>query len=273
MNPETDAANMITNTVVKVAVEGAEKAIKVSGSGAMGIAKIIAQEIKHPSKSKGKTSIRTLMQRSNVQKIFELKSQDLKDFAKNAKQYGLVYHVIRKKDTPNILQIMVNAEDAAKINRIYENLKIATPSPIEVSREQADQPLQNGEQEIRVTSDDPEFIDMLVDRRDLADPSSSRTDESHPSENSSADMKTDEIDTPVRVQNKDADKQDINPTSEKSYGENPTQGHIRDIPSDKMTVRKEGDPNKRPSVRKQLNEYRKAISEQVKRKREKTHGR
>lgn len=270
MNPETDAANMITNTVVKVAVEGAEKAIKVTGAGAMGIAKIIAQEIKHPSKSRGKTSIRTLMQRSNVQKIFELKSQDLKDFAKNAKQYGLVYHVIRKKDTPNILQIMVNAEDAAKINRIYENLKIAMPAPIEVSRENADQPLQSGEQEIRVTSDMPDFVDMLLGKQD-ANPSSARTDESHPSESSSEGLKIDEVTEPVRTQITDNDKSNINPTAEKPAGENPTVGHVREIPKDKMTVRSEGDPNKRPSVRKQLNEYRKAISEQVKRKKEKVN--
>lgn len=55
----------------------------------------------------------------------------------DAKRYGVVYCVLREaKDNPQgISEIMVRAEDAAKINRIVENIKIATVSDPEAIRE------------------------------------------------------------------------------------------------------------------------------------------
>ena len=58
-------------------------------------------------------------------------------FVADAKRYGVVYCVLREaKDNPQgISEIMVRAEDAAKINRIVENIKIATVSDPEAIRE------------------------------------------------------------------------------------------------------------------------------------------
>ena len=61
-------------------------------------------------------------------KVFTISKEHLKQFAKEAKRYGVVYCALRGKDksSDGLVDVMVRAEDASKINRIVERFKLAT---------------------------------------------------------------------------------------------------------------------------------------------------
>ena len=60
-------------------------------------------------------------------KVFAVKDEDLKRFCTEAKKYGVLYCVLKDKNaTDGITDIMVRAEDASKINRIFERFQLAT---------------------------------------------------------------------------------------------------------------------------------------------------
>ena len=111
----------------------------------------------------------------------------------------MVYCVLREaKDNPQgISEIMVRAEDAAKINRIVENIKIATVSDPETIRgnlsgkekEGSGQPVP--EQTHPQQSEDDRLLDEMLsgpaDRQETLreNPTAARTERSRPSEPSS----------------------------------------------------------------------------------------
>lgn len=49
------------------------------------------------------------------------------DRLKHAKQYGVLFAVIKDKDSGEKLDILFKAEDVAKLNRIYERMGYAVP--------------------------------------------------------------------------------------------------------------------------------------------------
>ena len=62
-------------------------------------------------------------------KIFSVKEEDFKKFAEEAKKYGVLYCALvkgKQKSRDGIVDIMVKAEDAAKINRIVERFNLSS---------------------------------------------------------------------------------------------------------------------------------------------------
>ena len=61
-------------------------------------------------------------------KVFTISEEHLKRFAQEAKRYGVVYCALRGKErsADGMVDVMVRAEDASKINRIVERFKLAT---------------------------------------------------------------------------------------------------------------------------------------------------
>ena len=65
-----------------------------------------------------------------------VKDENLKRFCTEAKKYGVLYSVLKDKNaTDGITDIMVRAEDASKINRIFERFKLATVDIGEIQNE------------------------------------------------------------------------------------------------------------------------------------------
>jgi hypothetical protein len=59
-------------------------------------------------------------------KVFAVKDTDLQRFCKEAKRYGVLYCVLKDRDAADgITDIMVRAEDASKINRIFERFQLS----------------------------------------------------------------------------------------------------------------------------------------------------
>ena len=55
-------------------------------------------------------------------KFFNLPATYMKEFVREAKEHGLLYVPIRNKQKSDYIELVVFADDAAKIQRIYDNL-------------------------------------------------------------------------------------------------------------------------------------------------------
>ena len=118
MNTSGDAAEQ----VVRLSLEGMEVAAKITGSAAKEVAALLYAALKNRDKNKikGRQRLTSMLRSGKELTIFTVKNKDMARFVADAKRYGVVYCVLREaKDNPHgVSEIMVRAEDAAKINRV-----------------------------------------------------------------------------------------------------------------------------------------------------------
>lgn len=128
MNHSGDAAEQI----IRISLEGVDYAIRIVGSGAKNLAVFLLAVFKSDgtedkTKLRGKERLINMLKSGKETKIFAVKNGDLKQFAAEAKRYGVAYCVLKEKDgSPNsTCEIMARAEDASKISRIVDRLEFA----------------------------------------------------------------------------------------------------------------------------------------------------
>ena len=132
MSYQGDAAEQ----VVRLSLETGEIAVRLAGSGAKQVAILLYAILKDQQKTKGKIRLSNLLRSGKELKVFAVKDGDLKKFCQEAKKYGVLYCVLKDKDaTDGITDIMVRAEDASKINRIFERFQLATVDMAQLKQE------------------------------------------------------------------------------------------------------------------------------------------
>ena len=198
MNNSGDAAEQ----VVRFSLEGTEVALKLTGSAAKNVAAAIYAVLKNRDKNKikGHQRLTGMLKSGKELKVFTVSEEHLKQFAREAKRYGVVYCALRgkEKSADGMVDVMVRAEDASKINRIVERFKLSTvdaasiKSEIEKSREErssgeAAAPAPPEQTQPEKSEEDRLLDEMLgapAQREEAApaNPSAARTDKSLPSE-------------------------------------------------------------------------------------------
>ncbi len=138
MNHSGDAAEQI----VRLSLEGIEVAARITGTAAKELATFIVAALKNESgnlKLKGKARMASMLKSGKSLEIFSVKNSDLQKFMQGAKQYGIVYCVLRdRKNALNgdgMSDILVKADDAPKISRVVERFKFATVDMAKIERE------------------------------------------------------------------------------------------------------------------------------------------
>lgn len=135
MNHSGDVAEQI----VKMSLEGFEIAAKITGSGAKNIAVMLYSILKNQDKNKikGRARLTSMLRSGKELKVFTVSEENLKQFTLEAKRYGIVYCALRGKNVSNdgLVDVMVRAEDASKINRIVERFKLATVDTASIKNE------------------------------------------------------------------------------------------------------------------------------------------
>ena len=194
MNNSGDAAEQI----VRISLEGTEVALKLTGSAAKNIAAAIYTVLKNRDKNKikGRQRLTAMLKSGKELKVFTISEEHLKRFAQEANRYGVVYCALRGKEKSDdgMVDIMVRAEDASKINRIVERFKLATVDAasikheIESSRaEQASAPA-TPEQTQPIKDESDRLLDEMmgapIQKEEAApqNPTAARTEKSPPSE-------------------------------------------------------------------------------------------
>lgn len=105
--------------VVRMSLEGAEVAAKITGAGAKQVAVLLYAILREQKKTKGKTRLTNMLRSGKELKVFAVKDTDLKQFCEASKKYGVLYCVLKDRNADDgITDVMVRAEDASKINRI-----------------------------------------------------------------------------------------------------------------------------------------------------------
>ena len=123
MNASAEAADQI----VRMSLNGVEVAAKITGQGAEKLTKLIIYIMQNQTQTKGKARLSQMLKSGKELKIFEVNDKDLAKFCSAAKKYGVLYTVLKDKNANDgKTEIMVRAEDSAKVAHIYERLGIAT---------------------------------------------------------------------------------------------------------------------------------------------------
>ena len=122
--------------VVRLSLETGEVAVKLAGEGAKQLAILLYAILREQKKTKGKTRLTNMLRSGKELKVFAVKDSDLQLFCREAKKYGVLYCVLKDRDaTDGLTDIMVRAEDASKINRIFERFNLAAVDMAEVRSE------------------------------------------------------------------------------------------------------------------------------------------
>ena len=120
MNYGADAADQI----VRYSMDGVEHILRISGAVAKNLAIFIAAVMKDQKKTKGKTRMVRMLKEKRPLKFFTVPDKKLRDFARAAKARGLLYVIIKDKKKKTDHEIMVFADDAAKMNRVLDKIGI-----------------------------------------------------------------------------------------------------------------------------------------------------
>lgn len=123
MNNGGDAAEQI----VRLSLEGFEVAAKLTGSAAKNIAILLVSVLKQEQQTKGKARLTNMIKSGKELKVFSIPNKDLKKFTEQAKRYGVLYCVLRDRNTKgdNVpVDVIARAEDASKIQRIVERFEL-----------------------------------------------------------------------------------------------------------------------------------------------------
>ena len=97
-------------------------ALKLSGMAAKNFALFVYAVLKDQKKIHGKTRLVRMLKEQRPFKFFNVPTENMKEFAKEAKVHGLLYVPIRNKKKADRIEVVVFADDASKIQRIFDNL-------------------------------------------------------------------------------------------------------------------------------------------------------
>lgn len=123
MNTSADAADQ----VVRMSLNGAEFALKVTGKGSIEAAKLLTKAIiaasKETNKTKGAIRLNNLIRSGRKLDIARIPDTDVKQFCTDAKHYGILYTVLKNKNSKDgVTEIMFKSDDREKFNMIFAKL-------------------------------------------------------------------------------------------------------------------------------------------------------
>lgn len=124
MSQTGEAAEQVVSMATNVTVKGVECVANLSGKAASSLASFLLAAIKDEKRVSGKTRMRSF--KGKPTQVFVINKSELKDFAAEARKYGVLYAaVVDKRNADGLCDIVVSAEDAAKVNRIADRFALS----------------------------------------------------------------------------------------------------------------------------------------------------
>ena len=168
MSISSDSAEQL----IRLYFEGAEFLLKISGSATKNIVAALYAMSKDKKVSKGKTRLVNMLKSDKELKIFSIKKNEMKIFAKQAKGYGVLYCALINKKNKNfddMVDIMVRAEDAPKINRIIERFNLTTVDKAKIVQDEINKELQEKGKDVSENIPDKGIEEKNVDDQMIDD--------------------------------------------------------------------------------------------------------
>lgn len=124
MNTSADAAEQ----VVRMTLNGVEVAARITGRSAERVATLLYAMSRDSKQTKSHLRLSEMLKSEKPFKVFAVKDGDLKEFCRHAKRYGIRYCIIKDRTaTDGTTDLLIGAEDAAKVNRIFDRYLMSRP--------------------------------------------------------------------------------------------------------------------------------------------------
>lgn len=262
MSANGEAAEQVT----RILLEGTEVLLRLSGKGAERAAVLVYTSLRQQEKTKGAARLSSMLRSGKPLKVYTFEEKDLPKFKEVAKQYGVLYTILKEKDkTGGVFDVLVRADDENKINRIIERFdltKLDTSSlKVELEKEKRARDTAKETESERVASDEPDEKQVIERER----PEKSRSDR----------MADDLMSAPVQKEVRTSGNPDMARTEnvETMSGETISRAETSHLSepflrgSRSLMDRNEGRSDKsgkrKPSVRAELNDLKKLRAEKV----------
>lgn len=122
-----------------------ETVAKLTATGAKNLCVLLAVLLKDNIKIKGKTNLNAMLKEGKELKVFPIQGEYLKQFAAEARKYGILFSVIKdSKAEPPTYDILARAEDVSKINRVFERMGYPLPGGERTELKKTALPQENG---------------------------------------------------------------------------------------------------------------------------------
>ena len=172
--------------VVRMSLNGVEIAAKISGKAAERLATLLYAVLKDQKKTKGKIRLTNMLKSGKELKVFAVKDDQLEMFSRAAKQYGVLYCVLKDRNASDgLTDVMVRADDASKVNRIFDRYSLANidqasvKTEIERSREKNGEAMPDPERNDQVKDKINEFMEKVVPEKN---PTAEKAENENPRE-------------------------------------------------------------------------------------------
>ena len=243
MNTSGEAADQ----VMKMMLNGTEVLIKLTGTGAKNAAVLLYSMARQQKKTKGSARLESMLRSGKPLKVYTFKADDLPKFKEVAKQYGILYTILKEKDkTDGVFDVMVRAEDESKIARITERFNLA---------------------QVDVATLRAEIVKEQEEKKENDQEAQNPPEAEHPEKNDSEKLADEMLAKPIQreeptVENPTAARSDKNPkASPEVLSEHSSKP--ANPPSDR-SMTQEGKADRKPSVKKKIEDIKKGREEKKK---------
>ena len=97
---------------MRMSLNGVEVAAKISGKAAERLAVLLYAVLRDQKKARGKIRLTNMLKSGKELKVFAVKDGELQKFCEEAKEYGVLYCVLKDNEANDgLTDIMVRAED------------------------------------------------------------------------------------------------------------------------------------------------------------------
>ena len=124
MDVSAEAADL----VVKEGIQATESAVKLAGSALKNVAARLLALKRQDNKVVGQTNAKRLARDPAPAVVIPLKREDMGQFKKLAKEYGILYFIAQKKgSTAGYVNVVSNQNYAAQLNAVMEAMTYPIP--------------------------------------------------------------------------------------------------------------------------------------------------
>ncbi|MFR5092750.1 MAG: PcfB family protein [Adlercreutzia equolifaciens] len=92
-----DASSEAAEQIVRMTLEGTEVALRITGAGAKNAAAMLLAAAASNEKTKGRARLSAMLKSGRELRVFPIRFDDLKGFAKEARRYGIAYAVVKQR--------------------------------------------------------------------------------------------------------------------------------------------------------------------------------
>ena len=128
MDASNEAADFVVRESLTLMIDSVKLLLKGTGKGAVRSLALLAAVMKSQHRTKGAVRLASLLRSGAPLEVLTLPEDQLGQWHSHAKEYGILYTVIRSKDRDGQVDLVIRKEDAARVARIMERFHLeATP--------------------------------------------------------------------------------------------------------------------------------------------------